>query len=577
MKCFLFPFLLTATLALGQAPTEPNPNALYEQFAAAYDELNADHLANLYTLEAETLNLYDRSTPNSIKGRQGIKKYYVAFFQALKNNQQQLALTFKITSRSRAGDYLLDNGFYQLEIITPNGPSSFSFGKFSTVLERQDGAWKFKTDATTNADFLEYENANATTIPQREALLYAPYFDELLGTYQTLQNQIIVIGRSQVKLYAYEEGTQEYRGLTKVDANTWTKGSAVKSSEVLQTFRFRNDSIYLYENQKLISAAHKLHLYTEEQVTYKNTQGVKLAGTVFIPAQPNGKAMVMVHGSGPQDRNGYASIIRLLADVLAREGITVLTYDKQGVGQSEGNSDFESFTDLAEDAVAGIDYLKYRKDWNLSKIGLGGSSQAGWIIAKAIEHHHEKVDFALTIGAAGSGINVIDQNLYNTEVSMKCTGQYSEAQINQCLTQQRLFFDYLLDQKNGRRLDEYTRKIEKDTLLRDWLFPVSTQIDLKNRNQWFMALEIHFNPLPVWRNYQKPVLMLFSEYDDSTPARLVKTKVDQMTQKNIRTVLLENSQHIGLETDSLCKNDFAVLKRFHKDFFKEIKTWLKGI
>ena len=69
----------------------------------------------------------------------------------------------------------------------------------------------------------------------------------------------------------------------------------------------------------------------------------------------------------------------------AREGITVLTYDKQGVGQSEGNSDYESFTDLAQDVLAGIDFLKSRNDLSISKIGLAGSSQAGWIIAKAIE------------------------------------------------------------------------------------------------------------------------------------------------------------------------------------------------
>ena len=153
----------------------------------------------------------------------------------------------------------------------------------------------------------------------------------------------------------------------------------------MQTFKFINNNIEIYENAKLITTASKQQFYKNEYVTYKNTKGIKLGGTIFIPKNASGKAIVLIHGSGQQDRNGYASIIRLLADIFAREGITVLTYDKQGVGHSEGNSEYESFMDLADDAVAGIDFLKTRKDLNLSKIGLGGSSQAGWIIAKAIE------------------------------------------------------------------------------------------------------------------------------------------------------------------------------------------------
>ena len=223
----------------------------------------------------------------------------------------------------------------------------------------------------------------------------------------------------------------------------------------------------------LFATATKKQFYKNEKVTYLNAKGIKLGGTLFIPLKPNGKAIVLTHGSGPQDRNGFASIIRLLADIFAREGITVLTYDKQGVGPSEGNSDYESFTDLAQDVLAGIDFLKIRKDLALSKIGLGGSSQAGWIIAKAIEQSNNKVDFALTIGAAGSGISVIEQNIYNTEISMKCNGAYSKRQIDNAITQQRFFFDYLANQSNAKTLDEFTGSIEKDTLIRGWLFPTS--------------------------------------------------------------------------------------------------------
>lgn len=574
---FVFVLLLFSTTFCIAQDIEPSADLLYESFTIAYDELSAEKLANLYTNNAEVLNLYDRSKPNSMKGQIEVKSYYNDFFQSIKINNQELLLTFKIIDRKKNGGNILDNGFYRLEIITPNKPSDISFGKFSTVLELQNGAWKFKTDATTNCDFIEYENAVSKTIPEREELLYSPFYENFLGSYLTTENQLIVIGCSQIKLYAYYEDTNEYRGLSKVNATTWTKGRTIKSNEALQTFKFHQNKIEIFENDKLVTTASKQQFYTNENITYKNTNGIKLAGTMFVPKNPNGKAIVLVHGSGQQDRNGYASIIRLLADNFAREGITVLTYDKQGVGQSEGNSNYESFADLADDAVSGIDFLKTRKDLNLLKIGLGGSSQAGWIIAKAIEQNHEKIDFALTIGAAGSGITVIEQNLYNTAISMKCAGIYSKTQIDNSITQQRYFFDYLIDQTHAKKLDDYTKKIAKDTLIRDWLFPISSQVDLKNRNQWFTALEVNLNPLPIWKNYNKPVLMLFGEFDDSTPAKEVKLRVDNLKNENIKTVLLENGQHIGLETYSVCKNDFSDLSKFNKDFFNTIKIWLKKL
>jgi pimeloyl-ACP methyl ester carboxylesterase/ketosteroid isomerase-like protein len=575
MKFIFLSFIFFTTQSCGQQ-TEQSPDMLYEKFAKGYDESNAQTIADLYTNEAELLNLYDKENPNSVKGKDDIKKYFQNFFQPYKAVNKKIQITFKITDRKKIDATVLDNGFYRIEIITPGKPSFFYFGKFSTILEFNDSTWKFRTDASNNTDFEEYENAISKTIPEREELLYPQFYDELLGDYVTEQNQLIVIGRSQIKLFAYFENTNEYRGLNKVTATTWTVGKTIKSNEVKQTFKFNSDKIEIYENEKLIATAIKKSFYKNEKVTYTNAKGVKLGGTIFIPVKPNGKAIVLTHGSGPQDRNGYASIIRLLADIFARDGVTVLTYDKQGVGQSEGNYEKENFTELAQDALGGIGFLKTRKDLSLSKIGLGGSSQAGWIIAKAIEQSKD-VDFALTIGSAGSGISVVEQNIYNTEILMQCSGVFSPSQITNAITQQRYFFEYLANQSNAAKLDGFTKSIEKDTLIRDWLFPVSNQIDLTNRNQWFTALEINFNPLPVWKNYNKPVLMLFSEFDDSTPAAVVKSKVDNLKNKNIQTILFTKAQHIGIETASVCKSDIADLTKFNKDFFTKMKMWLKAL
>ncbi|WP_369681646.1 alpha/beta hydrolase [Ferruginibacter sp. HRS2-29] len=94
--------------------------------------------------------------------------------------------------------------------------------------------------------------------------------------------------------------------------------------------------------------------------------------------------MVIVHGSDPVKREME------FTKRLAKEGISVLTYDKRGAGESGGvyagppvgtnNIDTTHLNLLADDASAAVytfqTYLKDKK----TPTGLVGFSQAGWII-----------------------------------------------------------------------------------------------------------------------------------------------------------------------------------------------------
>lgn len=111
------------------------------------------------------------------------------------------------------------------------------------------------------------------------------------------------------------------------------------------------------------------------------SEGVNLAGTVYQPKDPYA-ALVIVHGSGQVSRK------TAFAELLATHGISVLSYDKRGVGESEGiyagpevgtnNIDSTNLSLLAKDTNAAVHQLH-----ELNKtipIGLIGFSQAGWII-----------------------------------------------------------------------------------------------------------------------------------------------------------------------------------------------------
>jgi dienelactone hydrolase len=131
------------------------------------------------------------------------------------------------------------------------------------------------------------------------------------------------------------------------------------------------------------AAAQSLDSITRMDITF-TSEGVTMAGTLFSPIHPHA-AIVLVHGSGQEKR------MTQFAERLAAQGITVLTYDKRGVGASGGiyagpevgtnNVDSANLSLLAKDASAGVNKLQELVQH--LPIGLIGFSQAGWIIPMA--------------------------------------------------------------------------------------------------------------------------------------------------------------------------------------------------
>lgn len=277
----------------------------------------------------------------------------------------------------------------------------------------------------------------------------------------------------------------------------------------------------------------------------------------------------MVHGSGPQDRDGYASIIAVVADALASSGRIVLTYDKRGSGASAGDGNRAGFATLAADARAAMAYLAGRSEVDQRRIGLAGSSQAGWVVAKAIADGAEPHDVWL-LGAAGTAFTVREQNLYNTEVRMACAGLSPDRQ-RVALDQQAGFFDALADRTKAARLDELTRAARADPGLADWLFPGSE--GLATPGAWYTTLDPAFDPLPVWAAYGGPMTFVFGEFDDATDTA---GAIERLKGTPPRVVFLKGAQHLGLRATSRCDGDFGALEGFAPEMFKSLELFAKG-
>ena len=175
----------------------------------------------------------------------------------------------------------------------------------------------------------------------------------------------------------------------------------------------------------------KPYPYDEEEVSYENKRdGVRLAGTLTLPRTKGPyPAVLLITGSGKQDRNeamlGHKPFL-VLADYLTRRGIAVLRVDDRGVGGSTGEGGFDKATseNFAEDVLAGIVFLKTRKEINTKRIGLIGHSEGG-IIAPLVAAR--SADVAFIVLMAGPGLTAEEGFPNQVSSTAKTSGASNES------------------------------------------------------------------------------------------------------------------------------------------------------
>lgn len=406
-------------------------------------------------------------------------------------------------------------------------------------------------------------------------------FDPLLGTYQFESGRLLVVARTERRLYAFEPDTGRLRGLERIDDHTWVAGpSLLVFAPESYRLQFVQDGVHFTATGVRSTLARRTRAYREEFVNFKNGS-VTLSGTLLIPAGPGPHpAIVLAHGSGAQDRNGYLANLRLLADHLARNGIAALIYDKRGSARSTGDWQTASFSDLAGDLLAGVTLLREHSAIIETQIGVGGSSQAGWVIAKAVTQA-PSLAFVVLVGAAGSGYRVTEQNLYNTEAEMRAAG-IDDARISRALSLQRRFFEMLAkgESADSREYDDAVVNARSDPILKPWIFPASTEVDWKARNAWYTALEIDFDPLPAWQAYKGPVLAIFGELDAQTPVAAVlprfATALAARPGSDFSINVMARASHLMLEATRASDDELEHLDRIVPGFYEHVSGWLKA-
>lgn len=258
--------------------------------------------------------------------------------------------------------------------------------------------------------------------------------------------------------------------------------------------------------------------YQQEEVTFSNpAAGIRLAGTLTRPQdRPAKQIIIMISGSGPQDRNSEILNHRpfwVWADYLTRRGIAVLRFDERGIGDSEGNFSTATSQDFASDVQAAVDFISSRKEFQNSSIGLLGHSEGGLVAPMVALNRPEQINFLLLLAAPG--VPIIDL-MYEQNIKVAEGQGMVEPMKTMFLNQQKAIFELV---SNTEELSTVA--------MRDTIFTFYEQrnggTNLRENPQVKKAVDqfsspwmryfLAYNPQPNLQKLQIPVLAINGDKD----------------------------------------------------------------
>ncbi|MDB5416616.1 MAG: alpha/beta fold hydrolase [Phenylobacterium sp.] len=256
--------------------------------------------------------------------------------------------------------------------------------------------------------------------------------------------------------------------------------------------------------------------YRAEEVSVDSAPGVKLAGTLTLPAGHGPfAAVVMITGSGPQDRDetilGHKPFL-VIADDLTRRGIAVLRLDDRGVAKSTGDFGKALTTDFAVDAEAAAAYLRIRPDIDPRKVGLIGHSEGG-LVGPMVAAKDPKIAFVVMM--AGPGAPLLD--VLNAQRLALLPGmgvnEKQAAALNVGMTKAVAAMKDAKTQAEAEARAAAALKAAIPTLPDQ---VVKTQAQMIS-SAWFRAL-LAYDPRPTLRLVKAPTLAINGSKDRQVPA-----------------------------------------------------------
>lgn len=301
----------------------------------------------------------------------------------------------------------------------------------------------------------------------------------------------------------------------------------------------------------------KPDLFEEKEVTV-GTGEWALPATLTIPKGKNNvPAIVLVHGSGANDRDetvGPNKVFKDLAWGLASQGIAVLRYDKRTLVHGARLANIKRITvneETVDDAVLAVELLRQTPNVNKSNIYFLGHSLGGMMIPRIGLKNPTIKGF---ISLAGGTRFLPDVILEQTKYILSLEGEITAEQQN------------IISQ---REKDVATIKALKPTdITSDKIFmgvPASYWLDLMN-----------YNPPILAKRLKQPILVLQGEKDYQVTMKDFQNWKNALGKKKAVTFkTYPTLTHSFMESgEKPSPKDYEKLNNVNENVINDIAAWI---
>lgn len=278
----------------------------------------------------------------------------------------------------------------------------------------------------------------------------------------------------------------------------------------------------------------------EREIAFKTPDGLELRGTFLVPeGAKNAKAVLLLPGSGPTDRNGnqpgfQADLLKDLATVLAEKGVATFRFDKRAARPSASQwpkdvsqfDEFFSFEHHITDAIAGLETLRRQPEVDGKHVGIAGHSEGG-LIALAVGERlgPEKVAGLALLSTAGRPLDIV-----------------LEDQIDNLLKRQTS--DVKVQTEYMANLREAIAHVKANGTKPPQVLPGLAALFSPGTAKYFQTI-LALDPASLLKGYGGEVLVVQGEMDSQVSATkdfpILKTIAE--SKKKAKTVLVPKTSH----------------------------------
>jgi pimeloyl-ACP methyl ester carboxylesterase len=267
-----------------------------------------------------------------------------------------------------------------------------------------------------------------------------------------------------------------------------------------------------------------------------------LKGDLYLPAE-NGlhPVVIFAHGSGASTRS-----VAFFTTFFLQLGIGVLTFDKQGAGESMGNWETAGFDELADDIIAGINFLKTQKNINVKKIGVMGNSQGGWIGSMVTA---KCKDVAFLLMRVGSGENVKETMLHEQKGLFIADG-YKQNDVDEIVDMYRNYMNMAVRNTTWEHGDSIILSYKNKSWFNQ-VYP-KPRVKTKSSENWWLwqHKNLQYDSYDYLKKVKVPTLWLLSEKDWNVNSQKSYPRIMDALQKagnkDYTVKILPNMGHTGL-------------------------------